>query len=95
MNSEAWVKYPEERKLVGKDWTLDLIEGDSITGVPTVSVSDGSTVVCTFAENEGDISKFWLTGGLTTEIIPEVHLEIDTDLGETLKDVIQVKVLKY
>ncbi len=96
MNPEAWTKYPGETKLVGKDWSIDLLEGDTIAGVPTIAISSGSTVTCTFVENEGNISKFWLgAGSEDADTIPEVTLTIETTLEETLQDVIQVKVIKY
>ena len=95
MNLESWVKNPGETKLVGKDWTLDLMEGDSLAGTPTAVVNDESTMTCAFAENDGNISKFWIEGGLDTEYDVNVTLTINTTLGETLVDVIQVKILKY
>ena len=94
MNPEAWEKYPGETKLVGKNWADDLIEGDTITGTPTVDITGSDTLTCAFAENEGNVSKFWLSGAVDTDQVPHVKLTIDTTLGETLEDVIQVKVLK-
>lgn len=93
MNPDNWEKYPGEKKLVGKDWTADLLEGDSISGVPTIDVAGDSTLTCVFQENDGNKSKFWLEHGEEGSHVPIVTLTIATTLGERLQDVIQVKIL--
>lgn len=86
----TWTKYPEDRILVGRDWTIDL-DGASISSAPEPVTADGSELAMEFVETEGNVTKYWLSGGRAGRSSKVVVL-INTSEGEILSDHIPVRV---
>lgn len=90
---DIWTKYPEEVLLVGRDWSLDL-DGSTISGTPaTPSVPIGYDIEMEYVETEGDVTKYWLRGGISGRTCI-VDLEISTSEGETLGARVEIKVCR-
>lgn len=85
-----WSKHPEEKLLVGRDWTIDM-DGSEIAQTHPPVVPILSELQLQYIVTDGAVVKYWLSGGKSGSVWP-VTLKITTTEGEILSDHIEVVV---
>lgn len=84
-------KYPAEVRLVTFNFRSKMSPGETITGIPTVTVAAGITNSAPQVNVAGDLVTTLLSGGTAAQDYP-VTCTVATTLGQTLKLVFSLEV---